>query len=227
MATRVSKALRSGLRFEPSPKWIRAERDGRVVVDTTEAVLVWAPGETVPRYAVPASDLDGEAVPEQAVERCGDPELSGFVLLDWDAFDRWREEEEEVVGHPRDPFHRVDVRRSARHVEVSLDGVPLAVSEQPTLVFETGLPVRYYLRPEDVEMDRLVPSSKTTTCAYKGVASYWSVDLGGRVERDLAWCYPEPLPENAELAGLIAFFNERCDITVDGELQQHPRTQWS
>jgi uncharacterized protein (DUF427 family) len=227
MATRLSKALPSGLRFEPSPKWIRAERNGRVVVDTTEAVLVWGPDETVPRYAVPASDVDREAVPEEALARCGDPDLADFVLLDWDAFDRWREEEDEVVGHPRDPFHRVDIRHSTRHVEVRCDGTLLATSDRPVLVFETGLPVRYYLRPEDVETERLIPSSKTTTCAYKGVASYWSVDVDGRIEEDLAWCYPEPLRDNAELTGLIAFFNERCDIAVDGRLEERPRTQWS
>jgi uncharacterized protein (DUF427 family) len=230
MAVRYSDSFERGLRFEPTPKRIRTEWRGQTVVDTTDALLIWEAEQTVPKYAVPRSDIDpgvAAQLPDGAVRDFDDPDLAGYWLLDWDAFDRWLEEEEEVIGHPRDPFHRVDIRRSSRHVRVELDGELLAESASPMLVFETGLPVRYYFDASDVATARLEPSSKATTCAYKGQASYWSVRVGDRVAPDLAWSYVAPLPDNAQLRGLIAFFNERADITVDGELQERPQTQWS
>jgi len=223
---RYSDTFNRGLRFEPTPKRIRAVWRGEPVVDTTNALLIWEAGQTVPKYAVPREDVAGE-LPEGAARACGDPDLAGYWLLDWDAFERWLEEEEAVIGHPRDPFHRVDIRRSSRHVRVELGGVPLAETRSPTLVFETGLPVRFYFDPEAVDTARLEPSSKSTTCAYKGQASYWSARVGNRVARDLAWTYAAPLPDSAQLRGLIAFFNERAHITVDGETQERPLTQWS
>jgi len=158
------------------------------------------------------------------VHECADEDLAGYVQVDWGAVDRWLEEDEEVVGHPRDPFHRIDVRESSRHVVVALDGEVVAESRRPTLLFETGLPVRYYLPREDVRLDQLeAASDKRTTCAYKGHASYFGTDA----HPDIAWTYLEPLPDAEQIRGLIAFFNERADITVDGELQGRPTTQWS
>jgi uncharacterized protein (DUF427 family) len=162
-----------------------------------------------------------------AAFRLGDAELSGYILLDFAAFDTWLEEDEPILSHPRDPFHRVDVRRSSRHVRVELDGQVLAESTRPRLVFETGLPTRYYLPREDVDTARLQESTTRSRCAYKGEASYWSVDLGGRVEPDLVWTYQQPLPDAVELAGMLAFFDERADVVVDGRRRGRPRTEWS
>lgn len=115
-----------------------------------------------------------------------DPDLAGYVLLDFTAFDSWFEEEP-IISHPRDPFTRIDVRRSARHVRIELDGFGLAESRRPSLLFETYLPVRFYLPRDDVGMTLLRPSNTITTCAYKGAASYWSLKLPERTVDDVAW----------------------------------------
>ncbi|MDQ3966496.1 MAG: DUF427 domain-containing protein, partial [Actinomycetota bacterium] len=141
--------------------------------------------------------------------------------------DAWYEEDEEVFVHPRDPYHRVDILDSSRHVRVLVNGEVVAETDRPELLFETGLPTRYYIPPEDVREELLVPSDTTTQCPYKGVASYWSVDAGGELFEDLSWYYPEPLPEAAKISGLLCFFNERVDLEVDGEKQPRPRTRWS
>jgi len=155
-----------------------------------------------------------------------DPDLAGYVVLDFGAFDAWYEEDELNVAHPRDPFHRIDVLPSSRHIRVELDGHPLAESSRPTLLFETMLPTRYYLRPGDMRAE-LTPSGTRTFCAYKGQASYWSAAAGGRVVPDIAWTYQQPRHEAAQVRGLIAFFTERLDITVDGERLKRPITPWS
>jgi uncharacterized protein (DUF427 family) len=219
IATRLSSAIPTGLRYEPTRKWIRAEREGEVIVDSHRAVLIWPPEQVVPRYAFPSGDVrttDG-------VHECADADLEGYVVVDWHAADRWLEEDEEIVGHPRDPFHRIDIRQSSRHVAITVEGELLAESHRPTLLFETGLPVRHYLPREDVRMDALEPSDRRTTCAYKGHASYFSAPAAP----DIAWTYLDPLTEAQQIRGLVAFFDERTDVTVDGEQQERPRTQWS
>jgi uncharacterized protein (DUF427 family) len=163
----------------------------------------------------------GEA--EAAAFRPSDPALEGFVVLDFAAFDAWYEEDERNFGHPRDPFHRIDIVRSSRHVRVELDGTTLAESSRPLLLFEPPLPVRYYLPRDDVRTDLLGPSDTRTVCAYKGQASYLSLTGAG----DLAWTYPQPLREASEVTDHVAFFNERVDIVVDGERLERPITPWS
>ena len=145
-----------------------------------------------------------------------------MVLVDFDGFDEWYDEDERVVSHPRDPFHRVDVLHSSRHVTVAIDGATVAESSTPYLLFEPPLPVRYYFAPEDVTA-HLQPSDTHTACAYKGRASYFSVSD----HDDVAWTYPEPLRDAAEITGRIAFFNERVDLVVDGERLERPITPWS
>lgn len=151
-----------------------------------------------------------------------DPDLDGYVIVDFEAFDTWWEEDEQIVGHPRDPYHRVDVRQSSRHVRVSDGGVLLAESRRPALVFETNLPVRHYLPAEDV-VAGLTPSDTVTACAYKGVAAYFSTPA----RPDVAWTYRAPLPDAAQLTGLVAFFGERLDVSVDGVDVPRGRTPWS
>lgn len=149
--------------------------------------------------------------------------LDGYVIVDFDGFDAWYEEDERNLGHPRDPFHRIDIVRSSRHVRVERDGVVLAESSRPHLLFEPPLPVRYYLPPEDVRADLLEPSDTRSLCAYKGRAWYFSV----ADEPDVAWTYPEPLREAAEITDRVAFFNEFVDIVVDGTPLGRPVTPWS
>lgn len=160
---------------------------------------------------------------EAAAFRPADSTLEGYVILDFAGFDAWYEEEERNVAHPRDPFHRIDIVHSSRHVSIELGGEVVAESSRPYLLFEPPLPVRYYLPREDVRADLLRPSDKTTFCAYKGKASYWSIAS----EDDVAWTYVEPLREAAEVTGRVAFFNERVDVVVDGESVERPVTPWS
>jgi uncharacterized protein (DUF427 family) len=155
-----------------------------------------------------------------------DPDLAGYVVLDFSAFDAWYEEDELNVAHPRDPFHRVDVLPSSRHVRVELDGHVLADSSRPALLFETMLPTRYYLPRDDIRAE-LTPSRTRTYCAYKGQASYWSAAVGDRVVPDIAWTYQQPLHDATQVRGLVAFFNERLDVIVDGERLERPITPWS
>ena len=168
----------------------------------------------------------GQQVRAGAGLRLADPDLDGCIVLDFGAFDAWWEEDEVNVGHPREPFHRIDVLRSSRQVRLELDGQVLAESSRPRLLFETLLPIRFYLPREDV-LAELVPSSTRTTCAYKGYASYWSPVVGGREVTDLAWTYEKPLREASEVAGRVAFFDERVDVVLDGVGRERPVTPWS
>ncbi len=166
-------------------------------------------------------DLEGAAFEPE------DRDLAGYVLLDWEAFSQWFEEEEPVVAHPHDPFDRIDCLRSTRHVVVSLDGQVLADTTRATLLFETPLPTRYYIPAEDVRTELLTPTATTTLCAYKGRASYWSVSVGDRTLTDLAWTYVDPLHDAVPVRDLVAFFTERVDLSVDGVEQKRPVTPWS
>jgi uncharacterized protein (DUF427 family) len=236
------------LRHEPTEKRVRAAAGGRDVVDTTSAVLVWEPGHVVPVYAVPEDGLDAELEPAsdggsdhsaegelldvlaggerlaRAALRPADPDLSGYVILDFASFEGWHEEDEPIVGHPRDPFHRIDILKGSRHVRIELDGVLLAESREPTLLFETNLPVRFYLPRADLVVEPAA-SPKRTVCAYKGEASHWSFDLPGG--DDIAWTYEQPLVDAAQVEGLVAFYDEQVDVVLDGERRERPRTQWS
>jgi uncharacterized protein (DUF427 family) len=158
--------------------------------------------------------------------RPADPDLAGLVILDFGAFDAWYEEDEQNVGHPRDPFHRIDVLPSSRQVRLELDGQVLAVTSRPVLLFETMLPTRYYLPRADVAAE-LVPSLTRTWCAYKGQASYFSASVGGQLVSDIAWSYPDPQHDAARVRDLIAFFDERIDVILDGERRPRPVTPWS
>ncbi len=151
--------------------------------------------------------------------------LKDLIAFYWNRVDHWFEEDEEVFVHPRDPYHRVDVIASDRHVRVSLDGIELASSTRAMALFESNLPVRWYLPRDDVSAS-LVESDTVTRCPYKGAASYYSVD-GVENGKDLIWYYEEPLPEVGRIAGLLCFFNERLDIELDGELQARPASPWS
>jgi uncharacterized protein (DUF427 family) len=184
-----------------------------------------------PRVPFAVHTADGEVVVvrsagtgrEAAGFRVADPELEGHVVLAFEDFDAWYEEDERNVSHPRDPFHRIDFVHGSRHVRVEHDGVVVAESSRPVVVFEPPLPVRYYLPAEDVRTDLFTPSDTRTRCAYKGEASYWSLpDL-----EDVAWFYPAPLREAGEVKDRIAFFDEVVDVVVDGDRHERPVTPWS
>jgi len=249
----VSENVRGRVRVEPGSKRVRAYLGGEVVADTTRPFLVWETSYH-PTYYLPADDVAAELIATGAVDRSlsrGDgrrfdvriggvtapgaalrypdsplEQLRELVRLDWDAMDEWLEEDEPVYTHPRDPYTRVDILASSRHIRVELDGVTIAESRQPRILFETGLPARFYLPLTDVRMDLLRPSTSQSHCPYKGTATYWSVAIGDKVHEDLVWIYRTPLPESQKIAGLAAVYNERVDIHLDGELQSRPRTNF-
>lgn len=158
-----------------------------------------------------------------------DPALESYVVLDFAGFDGWLVEDDPITGHPRDPYHRVDVCHSSRDVRIEAGGSVVAETTSPRLLFETSLPVvRSYLPREDVRTDLLQPSETRTICAYKGAATYWSLQVpDGPLERDLVWSYEDPMPEAAPIAGLMCFFDERVDVIVDGKRRERPITFWS
>ena len=249
-------AARGRVRIETGTKRIRAYLGGEIVADTTTPLLVWE-RPYYPTYYFPLADVRGELLEaaDGAVVRSpsrGDgrrysvraggklaegaavrheaspfEELRDAIRLEWDAMDAWFEEDEEVFTHPRDPYTRVDILAGSRHVRIEVDGVTVADSTSPRLLFETGLPVRYYLPKPHVRMDLLEPRDTVSHCPYKGRAEWWSVRAGDSLHDDLAWSYPAPLPESQKIAGLISFYDEKVDVYVDGVLQQRPRTKFS
>lgn len=156
----------------------------------------------------------------------GEP-VRDHVAFYFDRVDAWYEEAEQIYGHPRDPYHRVDVIESTRQVRIAINGETVAETSRPRLLFETTHPTRFYIPPEDVRVDMLTATDKHTRCPYKGVASYWTVKAGGKDVPDIVWSYPEPIPECPKLTGYLSFFNEKVDVYVDGELQDRPITGWS
>ena len=156
------------------------------------------------------------------------PTLADTFRFEWDALDGWFEEDEEVFVHPRNPYSRVDALRSTRTVRVELEGVVLAESSSPVMVFETGLPTRYYLNRTEVRFEHLEFSPTVTRCPYKGTTTgYWSVLIGGTSHSDLAWSYDFPTRQLLPIAGLISFYNEKVDVYIDGVLQERPVTHFS
>ena len=204
------------------PGRVRGRLGGETVVDSRRVHMVHESGR-LPVWYFPKEDVRTELVPDGALTRRGEPLLEGLVAVDFKSLDEWLEEDEPVIGHPRDPFHRIDVRRSSRQVKVSLGGQTLAESERPLALFEAGLPTRWYLPREDVRMELLEPSETRTVCAYKGQAETYSFGEHG----DIAWTYPDPEREVAPIQGLVCFYNEFVDIELDGEPQQRPTSPFS
>lgn len=242
-------------RTEANGKWIRGIVGGAIIVDSRRSTFVWE-HPYYPAWFFPVDDIAAELRPAndpspRRGERRGvvhhdlvvgdrvfpgvarsypdspDPALAELVAIDWNAMDQWLEEDTEVFVHPRSPYVRVDTLISTRHVVVRVDGLVVADSTRPTLLFETGLPTRYYLPTHDVRGDLLEPTATTTSCPYKGDSRYWSVTVGGVVHENVAWGYDAPLPESAGVTGLICFYNERVDIEIDGVAEDQPRTQFS
>jgi uncharacterized protein (DUF427 family) len=240
---------------EPVPRRVRAVLAGQTVLDTTAARYVWE-WPAYPQYYVPLADVapgvlvdegDVEETPRGDVKvhalRVGDEERPGAaqvlgaakvdglddtVHFEWSALDAWYEEDEQVFVHPRNPYTRVDALRSTRTVRVETHGIVLAESSSPVLCFETGLPTRYYLNRTDVDFTTLVPSDTVSSCPYKGTTTgYWSALVAGRVHPDVAWAYDFPTRDLLPIAGLVAFYNEKLDIFLDGVQLERPQTLFS
>ena len=241
-------ATRGRVRVERSPKWVRAFLGGTAVADSTAVRMVWE-GPNYPVYYFPLADVRTDLL-EATGEvrhspsrgdaqlfdvRVGDrfapgaayryrespiEELRELVAFTWSALAQWFEEDEEVRVHARNPYTRIDTLPSSRSIRIEIDDVVVAETNHPTLLFETGLPTRYYLPKLDVRLEMLVETERATACPYKGTARYWSVTIGDTVHPDIAWGYDYPLPESIRIAGLICFYNDRVDLYVDGVLSK-------
>ncbi|MGH9304719.1 MAG: DUF427 domain-containing protein [Acidimicrobiales bacterium] len=175
----------------------------------------------------------GDKTAENAIWRYEAPldtapsELAGRMAFYWGKMDAWFEEDDEVYVHPRDPYKRIDVLNSSRHVQVHVAGECVADTARPRLLFETNLPTRYYIPRLDVRLELLERSPSSSRCPYKGVAEYFSVRIGENLVTDIVWSYPLPIPECPKIENLMCFYNEKVDIYVDGELIDRPSTPWS
>ena len=243
-------------RIEPVPRRIRAILSGRTIFDTVRARYVWEfpfyPQYYIPIDDIDDAFLVDEGrelhlrrgLARRYGLRAGSEERAGSVRVfgpdadgiagtarfDWEALDAWYEEDEQVFVHPRNPYVRVDALRSHRHVRVELDGHPLADSRSVVLVFETGLLTRYYIPRTDVAFEQLRRTETQTACPYKGVTTdYWSLQIAGRTPKayeDIAWSYAFPTRQLLPIAGLVAFYNEKVDIEVDGVALQRAHTRF-
>jgi uncharacterized protein (DUF427 family) len=240
---------------EPVPRRVRAFLGGRKVLDTIRARYVWE-SLNYPQFYIPADDVElelleredatietrrgtaelfalrvGEIVRPHAVKhyaRSPLAEIERTMRFEWSALDEWYEEDELVFVHPRSPYARVDALRSNRPLRVELEGTPLAEAGSSVMVFETGLPTRYYLDRNAVRFEHLEHTDTVSSCPYKGTTSdYWSVRLGETVHADLAWSYDFPTRALSPIAGLVAFYNEKLDIVLDGEPLARPHTHFS
>jgi uncharacterized protein (DUF427 family) len=244
--------------FEGSPRRVRVRFNGETIADSLSAHLLFEtrhlPIYYFPRADVRfdllrASDHHsycpykgtaaywsiavGDKVSENAVWGYPEPfaevaPISDYVAFYWDRVDHWYEEDDEIFVHARDPYKRVDVVNSSRRLQVIVGGEIVADTTRARFLYETRLPTRYYIPPEDVRQDLLAASDKVTACPYKGTARYWSVKVGERVFPDIVWSYPEPIPECPKIKGYLCFFNEHVDeIRLDGAALEKPLTPWS
>lgn len=249
----MAEDRRGLVKVETGQKRVRVYLRGKLVADTLRPLLVWEI-PYYPTYYVPLTDVHADLDPNGVTEHSPSrgeatgydvavdgmradgaalryldsplSELKDAVRLDIAAFD-WFEEDEQVFVHPRDPYSRVDILGSSRNVRVEIDGVTVADSRSPRILFETGLPARYYLPLTDVRMDLLTPSDTHSSCPYKGTADYWNVRVDDTDHADIVWIYRTPLPESQKVAGLACFYNEKVDIYLDGVRQDRPHTPFS
>lgn len=235
------------IRFERGERRIRAFLKGKVVADTVRPVLVWEHA-THPTYFFPAEDvradlihtdqketspLLGEATVLTAHVRDHDvegialrfdsspiQELRDLVRFEWSQMDAWFDEDEEIFTHARDPYTRVDILHSSRQFMVQVDGVTVAESVRPRMLLQTGEPMRVYVPKTDLRMELFEPSDTITHCPYKGQATHWSVRVGDKLHDDVAYTYRTPLPGCEKIASLVAFYDEKADLYLDGRLHQ-------
>ena len=250
------RPIASDLQLEPTGRRVRTLFAGRTVADS-RSVMLLIEKQRLAVYYFPIKDVQqdllvptsyksahagkgeasffsvkvGDRMAEKAAWRYLNPErpeLNDYVAFYWDKMDAWFEEDDEVFVHPRDPYHRVDVLNSSRHVKIVVGGEVVAETHRPRLLFETGLPVRYYIPKLDVRLDLLTATNTSTRCPYKGKAEYWSVNVNGKEFKDIVWGYPAPIPECPKIENLLCFYDEKVDaVYVDGELQPRPVSPWS
>lgn len=227
---------------------VRAVFNGKIVVDAEVPKLVWE-HHSYPVYYFSLSDIRSEYLANKAstdkvdtydlivdgktsagaVTAAKAAGLQGYAKIDSKKVDAWFEEDERIFGHPRDPYKRIVTLQSSKKVQIEIDGVEVASTARPVLLYETGLPVRIYIPHTDVRLELLEDDAETTSyCPYKGDASYYFIKLpGGEKKRGLAWWYKTPKAEVLDIKGHVAFYDEKVDVRVNGVLNQRPVTPFS
>ena len=245
------KVNRSNVRFEPGQKWVRVLLGGQFIADSKRVCNLSTGG--TPRYCFPVEDVrmgllepTGESEDTQTgrvsyfTVKAGNsvvekgaltwtqpppsaPGLKGYIGFDWGKMDAWFEEEEEVYGHAHDPYKRIDTLISPRHIEVVVLGEKVADTRNAVILYEGVSRPRYYLPRADIRQDLLVPSDRTSVCAYKGRANYYSIKVGDRIAENIVWYYRYPAAEVFKIAGRIAFYSENVDeFLIDGQKEEWP-----
>ncbi|KAF7594769.1 hypothetical protein BBP40_008476 [Aspergillus hancockii] len=228
---------------------VRVLFNGQYVVDAPQPKLVWE-HPYYPVYYFPRSDIRSQYLAHKNVNSNGDAvydlvvgdrtsssaatliqsgPLKDYAKFETNRVDAWFEEDERVYCHPKDPYKRILILQSSKHVRVEVDGYEIASTTHPKLLYETGLPVRTYIPPMDVRLDLLKDDvDLTTSCPYKGDADYYIIKLpNGQEKSGLAWWYKMPTAESAGIKGHIAFYDEKVDVWVDGVKQDRPLTKFS
>ncbi|KAF9037625.1 hypothetical protein BJ165DRAFT_1502130 [Panaeolus papilionaceus] len=233
--------------IEDCRKRIRTYLGGVCLIDTSKAKLVWL-NRYYPQYFFTKDDLppwylevelqdehkiiynlliEGPKAKNAIALHLKGP-LADLLEVKFDKMDAWFEEEEQIYVHPKDPYKRVDVLPSSRHIRIEVGGIEIANTRRPLLLFETSLPTRYYIPKTDCRMDLWTPSIKVTSCPYKGTAHYYNVALSsGETFNDIIWCYSHPTTECTGIRGLVAFFDEKVDVWIDDVKQERPVTSWT
>ncbi len=240
----LDNAPKHRILFEDYPRRMRAMVDRHTVLDSTRGKLLhesnmravyYAPVDDLDHNVLVASDHHthcpfkgdasywslkvGERELENAVWHYPEPLpqaawLEGHAAMYWAQADLWLQEDEPVRGHLRDPYHRVDVMESSRHVTVKVKGTTVAASDRPKMLFETSVPPRAYLLRADVLPGVLEPSATTSTCPYKGDASYWHVRTPAGLVEDAAWSYETPLPDAGKAIGHVSFAGDDVEVEL-------------
>ena len=160
---------------------------------------------------------DGErTAPRAAWQHTGLPDhagdLKGRVAFAWRAMDAFYEEDERITGHAADAYHRVDIRRSSRHLTVRQGDQVIADTTRPLALYESGLAPRRHVPRADIDAAALAPAKGQTFCPYKGVCSYY--DIGGA--HRAAWSYQEAWTEVERISGLVSFEPDKVEVYLDG-----------
>lgn len=193
--------------IEPHPRRVQAFRDGRAVIDTERALMVHRLGRPL-GYVFPPDEIGD--LPNEP-----EPHTPGYVAVPWDAVDAWFEEGRRLVHYPPNPYHRVDCRPTQRRLHVEVAGTTLVDTTDTVILFETSLAPKLYVDPGLVRTDLLRRTETTSYCNYKGVATYWAAVIGDVVVPDVAWSYPDPLPESTQITGFLSFDATKVDVLAE------------
>jgi uncharacterized protein (DUF427 family) len=226
---------------EPLRRRLRAELGGSTVVQSDDAVLLFEPGRYPVAYFPLAGFAEGAlrqtdhrsqhrdlgdtawfevigatrqaargawqhvALPAQAAI------LGDKVALAWRAMDGFYEEDDRILGHAADPYHRIDIRRTSRRLAVRASDRVVADTSNPLVLYESGFAPRWYMPRADVVAEALTQVELQTFCPYKGIASYYDIDG----IRHAAWSYRTPFDEMAAIGDLVSFEPDKVEVILD------------